>query len=189
VSRSIILAGLAALLSILVSAYAKTYSRGALGWCIAIVSPQFLLVAWRDWFGDTYWPQASVTLALVTGVAFGGLVLFRLLPRADQPIAQKELSPTQFAEFTRLIQQYHVAINIATKGQFDKPSRAALKVEMRRVSQWLKVNLGDPHHTLFQTASPVMETYTAVPADRMAFWQVAVGQLRYLQRLCEEMTK
>lgn len=99
----------------------------------------------------------------------------------------RSLNEAQCEELSKMIEDYHVAINLATKAKFSRDARQKLKDSTRSVSHWLENNLY-PTHVLFDSAPPVMETDSRVPPGAIMQWQLAVGRLRHIQdvfkRLC-----
>jgi hypothetical protein len=72
-----------AVVVIVFTALAATYSRQALWSALVVSLGLYLLLVWRDWFGDTTWPVAStITVGLVAGVIASATWWFFALPFA-----------------------------------------------------------------------------------------------------------
>src|SRR3990167_6850608 len=97
------------------------------------------------------------------------------------------LSQQQCKELARLIEDYNVAINQATKDRFSLEARRKLKPTIRRIAGWLDINIGPVQASSFEHGSPVGHVFTAVPEHRMHHWQVAAGRVEYLKDLASRL--
>jgi hypothetical protein len=78
---------LGAIVVILFTALAGSYSRKALWVALAGSASLYLLLVWRNWFGEAYWSVAARALS----VAFGGAVVAGLWVLFSAPPSKKHL--------------------------------------------------------------------------------------------------
>lgn len=134
------------------TALAATYSRHALWFALGVSLSIYLLLNWRDWFGESSWPVASTVLVgIATGLLGAGVWWFVVQPRqASAPVTTPPASSSGPAV------------------DFDVDGKRLLTIRNR--GRWDIVNV-DVLVSEYALAQATIEqpTATKLPNDRIAF--------------------
>jgi hypothetical protein len=105
----------------------------------------------------------------------------RLSASDTQP--SKRFMETRCFNATKLVSDLDAEINAAVDAGYDERQRQSVEAMMQHIGDWLSLHFGPHQRSLFFSAPPYPQTYSSVPDQYMAEWQVAVGRQMYLREL------
>lgn len=105
----------------------------------------------------------------------------------ERELRSQRGSAKRCRELAELIAALDGASTQAAENGWAKPLRHGIKMATGRAEKWLAENVGPVQSESFKATKPVAFTYSKVPKEWMADWQVARGRVEYLKTLAEKL--